>query len=287
MSTAFQRRARAALTARMASSLPASALHEDGRHTRALADALVPTLSASEVAWVHAELSRGAKGTLRPTRAGAVPVYNAWSSTLHVASAFAPWRATPEALRVAGRTGFTDVRLEERLLIPHGGGTPNLDVALPGPHGAFTGAESKLTEHLAPHPPHRWAPAYLRPAMAAALTDGWADVFSALLAGRWSPRYLDAAQLVKHALSLQAKPEATSTRLVLLFWEPTDGDEVPEVVAHREEVAELVDRLGPDASPQLVALSYAEVLDEWETQRPEHVAALRARYEVSVRGDAP
>lgn len=183
-----------------------------------------------------------------------------------------------DALRVAGLGGFDEMRLEERLHIPHGGGTPNLDVALEGP-GLFAGVESKLTEHLAPSPARAWRPAYRRPAMLAALDGGWADVFAALLEDRWSPRHLDAGQLVRHALSLTRVPDA---HLVLLFWEPVNADEHPEVEAHRAELAELRARLGEDATPPFHALSYADLLDAWEPERPDHVAALRARTEVPV-----
>jgi hypothetical protein len=69
---------------------------------------------------------------------------------------------------------------------------------------------------------------------------------------------------------------------VLLYWEPTDAYVAPELRKHREEIAELLDRLGPDASPRLHAQSYAELLDAWGPVRPAHVAALRARYEVPV-----
>lgn len=285
MSRETQRRARAALSERLASLIGEEALHPDGVHARRLADALVPTLSGDDVAWVRRELARGAKGDLRPTRADAVPAHGAWSSAALVASAFAPWRGAPAELTVAGTAGFTDVRLEERLHIPHGGGTPNLDVALPGGDGAFTGVESKLTEHLAPRRTKAWARAYRRPAMAKELSGGWADVFAALLEGRWTPRFLDAAQLVKHALSLQAHAADGPVRLVLVFWEPLDGDDVPEVVAHREEVAELLDRLGGGAVPQLRAQTYGELLADWADVRPDHVDALRRRYDVAT-GDA-
>jgi hypothetical protein len=275
----LRRRARAALAARLREQVPADALHAGGEHALRFADALVPTLSAADVAWAHAHLRRGAKGELRPARSGAVSAHAAWSSTALVCSAFAPWHADPGALRVGPLGGFTDVRLEERLHIPHGGGTPNLDVALPAP-GGFTGIESKLTEHLAPLRARAWPPAYRRPAMAAALAGGWAEVFADLLDGRWAPRYLDVAQLVRHALSLQRTDG--DAHLVLLFWEPQDGGALPEVAEHRAEVAELLARLGDDARPRLHALSYAELLDAWAPVRPDHVAALRARYEVTL-----
>ncbi len=276
-------RAREALAARLRELVPAAALHADGAvllevaapatHTRDFADALVPSLEASDVAWAHAQLAARAKGELRPTRSGAIPAHAAWSSTALVCSAFAPWRARPAELVLPGLGPFADVRLEERLAIPHGGGNPNLDVALPTAQD-LVGIESKLTEHLAPARPRPWKPAYHRPAMRAALDPGWAALFGDLLEERWQPRHLDAGQLVRHALSLRGAGD-----LVLVFWEP-EGEH-PEVAAHRAELAHALDRVG-DARPRLHACSWAELLDLWAPVAPTHVAALRARYEVEV-----
>ncbi len=270
-------RARAALAARLRELLPAGALHPGGAHALRLADALVPTLGAADVAWVAAALAARAKGELRPARDGAVPVHAAWSSAGLVAGAFAPWRTRPGALplAVAGLGPFAAVRLEERLAIPHGGGSPNLDVALDAP-GGLVGIESKLTEHLAPGRPRPWRAAYHRPAMAAALTGGWAAVFADLSAGRWAPRHLDAGQLVRHALSLRG-----AGALVLVWWEPVNGDDHAEVRAHRREVAELRERIG-DAPPRLHAVTWSELLEAWGPVVPGHVAALRDRYAVPV-----
>jgi hypothetical protein len=242
-----------------------------------LPGALVPTLSDDDVAWVHGQLAARAKGELRPSSSGAVRLFAPWSSTALVASAFAPWRGHPADLPLADLGPFSDLRLEERLHIPHGGGTPNLDVALDGPTG-LVGVESKLTEHLEPRAPRRWRPAYHRPAMAAALDGGWRTTFEDLLAGRWAPRHLDAGQLVRHALSLRR-----TGHLVLVYWEPLDGDDHAEVLTHRAEVAELLERVG-DAPPQLRALTWSQMLDAWEALLPRHVAALRARYETALSG---
>ena len=262
-----QRRAREALAARMRELVPPDALHPGGEHALRFADALVPTLTADDVAWAHGHLARGAKGELRPARSGTVSAHAAWSSTALVCSTFAPWRHRLPSLR-----------LEERLHIPHGGGTPNLDVAFDTRERRLVGIESKLTEHLAPRPARAWRPAYRRPAMLAALEGGWAEVFAALLEDRWAPVHLDVPQLVKHALSLQGR----DADLVLVFWEPANGDDLPEVRTHREELAELRDRLGPDARPRLLALSHAELLSSWADELPGHVAALRERYAVAI-----
>jgi hypothetical protein len=214
-------RARAALSARLRELAPPGALHADGGHTVRFADALAADARACRRR-LGPRRARGAgEGRAAPDGGRAIPAHAAWSSTALVCAAFAPWARAARALRVAGTGPFEAVRLEERLLIPHGGGTPNLDVALPR-GGGLTGVESKLTEHLAPRAPRPWRPAYRRPAMAAALDGGWAEVFGDLLEGRWAPRHLDAGQLVRHALSLRGAGD-----LVLVFWEPTDADDTP------------------------------------------------------------
>ena len=259
----LQSRAREALALRLRQLTPSGALHTSGAHTLQIADALIPSLGSDDVAWIHAQLAARAKGELRPSRAGTVQAHAAWSSTALVASAFAPWRD-----RLPG------LALEARLHIPHGGGTPNLDVAFDGCDG-LVGVESKLTEHLVPARARAWRPAYRRPAMAAELQGGWAAIFADLLEGR-TPRFLDAGQLVRHALSLRR-----AGNLVLLYWEPANAEDHPEILAHRQEVADLIDRVG-DARPRLHAFSWSHVFDSWATAIPEHVAALRARYDVPV-----
>lgn len=271
-------RAREALAARMRELLPVERVLAGGTHTHRFADALVPSLAEDDVAWARAALAARAKGELRPSRAGAVQAHAAWSSTALVASAFAPWRHRPGDLPLAALGPFSGLRLEERLHIPHGGGTPNLDVALDAP-GGLVGVESKLVEHLAPRRPRPWRPAYRRPAMAAALEGGWANTFADLLAGGWEPHHLDVGQLVRHALSLRGAGD-----LVLVFWEPVDGDDHPEVVRHRSEVTELLERVG-DTWPRLHALSWTALIDSWAPVLPAHAAALRHRYDVAVTSD--
>ena len=241
--------------------------------------AFVPTLSDADVAWALEALGARAKGELRATRDGRVPLHAAGSSTRLVASAFAGWRAFPQSLSVAGLRCFDDVRLEERILIPHGGGSPNLDVALERDGGGLVGIEAKLCEHLTATRPRPWKDAYRRPAMREELDPAWRAVFDDLLADEErAPRHLDAGQLIRHALSLRGAGE-----LVYLFWEPLDGDEHPEVRAHREEVARLLDRVGRDASPGLRSVAWSETFAAWEADLPAHAAALQARYDVAVR----
>ena len=70
------------------------------------------------------------------------------------------------------------------------------------------------------------------------------------------------------------------------YWEPLNGDTIDEVGAHRAEVADFASRVA-SSEPTFHALSYSSLFDEWEKLSgrawlPEHLRALRQRYEVTV-----
>jgi len=73
--------------------------------------------------------------------------------------------------------------------------------------------------------------------------------------------------------------------LVYVWWEPTNADQIPELVIHQQEVNDLRQRLG-DASPRLHALTYTELFAEWgQLDVPwiaEHIAQLQARYSTAI-----
>ncbi len=119
--------------------------------------------------------------------------------------------------------------------------------------------------------------------MATLLQGGWQHIFNASLSREWTPKYLGLEQLIKHALALSSHANGRTTCLVYLYWEPSDGDNIPEVTAHRAEVAELLSGVA-DAQPSLHALTYEQLFSEWAAistdagWRAEHVTQLRARY---------
>ncbi len=150
---------------------------------------------------------------------------------------------------------------------------------------AVVGVESKLTETLRVHRPVVWRAPYHDPRMKTLLPGGWSDVFAASLDGSWQPKYLGVEQLVKHALAVRSRFADEELRLVYVWWEPTNADELPEVTGHRSELDELRDRLG-DSSPRLHALTYSDLFAEWAASGPgafpDHLDQLAERYAISV-----
>lgn len=123
---------------------------------------------------------------------------------------------------------------------------------------------------------------YRQSEMSSLLSGGWREALQASLAGEWLPSYLGLEQLIKHALALKSVFAEDERHLVYCYWEPANGEEVPEVLAHRREVQQLEDLLG-SADPRFYAIPYWGLFNEWDQlSKPPwlsgHLAALAHRY---------
>jgi hypothetical protein len=195
-----------------------------------------------------AELERGselAPGATRPARA-----YSLCSSTALVVNVFAYWRGRDQTplLRALGLDGAGGLRLAFEEPLPTGlsGDPPFIDVALFRPDGRCVAIESKYGEWLAPRRPGKrafkdkyfppgsgvWAAAGLPRCQALALD---------LQAGRERLKYLNAPQLLKHALGL-ARAGLRTSSLVYLYYD-RDGKEQER---HGAEIERVVARLQPE-----------------------------------------
>lgn len=280
-------RAVTALTAALTSTLdPATVERFVGdAHTRRFADNMLPGFTQAQVAHLRDQLTLGAGGELKPTKTGKRPAHAPYSSAALALNAFGRWLGAEHELHIAGLSGFVEpLEIESRQQIDFGGGTANLDAMLRAP-GSVVGVESKLTETLSEHAPVQWRAPYARAEMGALLHGGWSEVFDASRSGSWQPKHLGIEQLIKHALALTSRFPNSRRHLVYVWWEPSNADEIPELVIHRREVDDLRQRLG-DASPRLHAVTYAELLAEWEQLDvpwiAEHIAQLRARYSLAI-----
>jgi hypothetical protein len=281
-------RAWRALSERLITTLPPAARESlvRGSHVRRFEDNLLPGISIGQAAALRAQLEGGAGGELKQTKTGKRPAHAPYSSATLAINAFGPWLGHEAHLRVVRLGGFDrPLTVEHKLLIKHGGGTANLDCYLEGP-AIVVGVESKLTEHLSAHKPVAWKEAYRSAEMGSLVSAGWAELFADSLAGRWSPGHAGVEQLIKHALALNNQADRREQHLVYCYWEPENGSEFDEVLSHREEVAEFLERVG-DAPPRLHPISYIDLVDEWSSLKSpdwvrQHVADLYDRYVLSI-----
>jgi hypothetical protein len=148
------------------------------------------------------------------------------------------------------------------------------------------GVESKLTEPLTRHHATVWRSAYGREASRGLLSDGWLQTLDDALSGRYRTKHVDADQLLKHALGLSKQHPGRVCHLLYVYWEPANGDDFEAIIQHRSEVAELLERVD-GASPQLHALSYTELWQQWDGLADLdwvalHLDALRGRYAIAL-----
>ena len=180
------------------------------------------------------------------------------------------------------------VELEAQMRFPWSGGLhPWLDVGVQTAE-RLIGIESKRYEPFRDHKTATFSAAYARPVWGQAMGPYEAMRY-ALIAGRRFG-FLDAAQLVKHALGLRTEGQRTGLQAVLcyLYAEPRafpDGRVIPvaAIQAHRDEVASFTAEVS-SAVAELVfySLSYAELLHHWAGQPAlaDHAAALTARFDL-------
>jgi hypothetical protein len=219
---------------------------------RELADNLRAPLDCATLG----ELRRGSEltpGAARPAR-----FYSLCSSAALVVNVFGWWRgrdqtALLQALQVGG-PGGTALELEKALPTGLPGDPPTVDVALYRPDGRCVAIESKFAEWLTPRPRSKRAFkdkyfAQGRPVLAAAGLPRCQALAEELQAGRERLKYLNGAQLLKHALGLASNGLRTSSLVYLYFDRPGK-----EGSAHRAEADRVVERLG--AEIELHATTY-------------------------------
>jgi len=167
----------------------------------------------------------------------------------------------------------------------HGGRHPWLDAVVPTP-GSLIGVESKRFEPFRDRKSAVLSAAYNRPV--------WGDGMKPFEAMRdqlqRAPnafRYLDAAQLVKHAFGLvtDARRQGKSPKLIYLFAEPARlggkpiGSEMR--ASHRSEVEQFAAAVA-GAEVVFSAMSYREWLANWRacsTEVRAHADAIVARFD--------
>jgi hypothetical protein len=206
----------------------------------------------------------------------------AHSSSALAANTFAPFRSKIDDLRLFGAGGFKSLQFERKC--PNGvedRAPANLDVLVENLE-RIVAIESKCTEHLNRHKA-KFSPKYDARIWDGRRESSWFRVMTFLSDNPAAYDWLDAGQLVKHALALlHTYPERPVTMLYL-FWEPANLSSFPTLKQHRTEIArfaESVDGYGP----VFESMSYQELWESWDLQvGPDwlstHLRRLRVRYD--------
>lgn len=209
----------------------------------------------------------------------------AHSSSALAVNSFAQFKGALSDLYLPGSKDFSSLCFERKC--PHGLAgrhSPNLDFFAEGP-GGIVAIESKCLEPLTSHPAI-FLPAYDAEIRDARRASTWFAQMQGLVEYPRTYRWLDAAQLVKHAFGLTHSFPDRATTLLYLYWEPANRANHPFFAEHRAEI----DRFGASiagAAPSFISMSYPELWQRWSgVSQPQwlqtHVARLNARYGVTI-----
>ena len=205
-----------------------------------------------------------------------------YSSSALAVNTFAPLRANSIDVDIGAHRSLAVSGFERRF--PTGlarAMPPHLDVVLRGP-GELVAVESKCLEYLTPKRA-KFSDRYATEIVDERTSGPWfAEMQRLKRSGEQGYRWLDAAQLIKHAFGLAYQATEPVT-LVYLYWEPLDAGLSPVFARHRREIDMFAERVA-GGTPAFRAMSYFELWERWahsgEPSLAAHVAALRARYEV-------
>ena len=196
---------------------------------------------------------------------------------------FINWVRQPQLMRLAGETGFRELRFDARC--PTGiRGTPPLLELIAGNERTVVAVTARCADYLSLRP-RKLASAYDRvtPSLSSA---PWLGLLP-LIRSEPSPfRYVDTAGLLKHAVGLSQTFPNRPVKLAYLYWEPVNAAQYPAFAEHRAELSMLADRVA-GSSVTLVAQSFDELWSEWQSQlEPDWlrgmVTRLKARYSVAI-----
>lgn len=173
-------------------------------------------------------------------------------SALHSSSALAVnvfdyWAAQSELILTALglRTGGVSLHFEKQFPTGLDGNPPNLDVAIRWADGTWLGIESKFTEWLTPKPPTKehFKPKYFpgnKPLWGAWGHDRCQKLAMLISSGQTPYRYLDAPQLLKHALGLACT--GSEFELMYIYFDVPG----PESELHKSEIEDFAGRIAGD-----------------------------------------
>jgi hypothetical protein len=205
------------------------------------------------------------------------------SSSALAVNSFAPFKSKLSALRLPGGDVFTGLCFERKC--PHGIAgrrSPNLDVVAQAA-SRVVAIESKCLEPLSTHVAE-FAPVYIDAMRDRRRQAAWFQEMRRLIDAPRTYRWLDAAQLVKHAFGVGHTFAERPATLLYLFWEPSNPKAHPAFAEHRSEVERFRASVKGSA-PEFVAMSYPELWKSWSLGSPPdwlraHIRRLELRYGV-------
>lgn len=252
---------------------PDIVLDERG-YMRAFTENMVPFVEVSDF---ETELSQGSGNEL------AGKFLAAHSSSALAVNSFAPFKRHLADLRMFGAEGFSAMRFEAKCPTGLAGTPPHLDVLLECGERVVA-VESKCLEHLSPHVA-KFAASYVTGILDARCDTVWYRELLRLVDEPRTYRWLDAAQLIKHALGLMRTYPGRAVTLLYLYWEPLNASDYAHFESHCRETAAFAERVAGSCLA-FESLTYYDLWAAWDEGAPQwlraHLRNLRERYGIEI-----
>ncbi|MCJ7452186.1 MAG: hypothetical protein MUO39_06890 [Steroidobacteraceae bacterium] len=300
MTTNLEDRAKRAAAAQAATLKPSAVFRSDRPlYVRELADNLIPGVTLADF---KDDLDAADGNELRDGKTRPAKFCATYSSSALAVNNFAPFKAHPDALTIAGFGNFTappkfEGKCPNGLIEANGqpSRSPNLDL-LAFSAGTVVAVESKFLEPLSTKK-QELSPKYVAPFLGGhgkspIAEPEWTEMYKRASRLAAYPKEklpytrLDAAQFVKHYLGLKVSYPQTKRVLVYLYWEPTNAGSIDAYKQHRREVEDFANRV-TGCDTKFISISYRDLWSEWQATStwpgmPEHLARLRARYSFAI-----
>lgn len=222
---------------------------------------------------VQTEFSAGAGRELRRMMA-------VHSSAALAVNTFAPLRRENIHFALAGKSDLQMIDFEARRPIADLSRIPPHLDAICASRAAVVAIESKCTEYLSAKVA-TFSDEYLVARGRSDVSHWFEEMLRIKTADTDGYRFLDAAQLIKHAFGLGYAQEDRPTTLLYLYWQPRDASLSPLFAEHRAEVERFAAAVA-GSSIVFAAMTYSDLWEEWlEADDPflrAHAGHLRARY---------
>ena len=229
------------------------------------------------------ELRAGGGGELEP-RNGNEPKFQAvHSSAALTVNCFAPFKRYLPDLSLLHHTNFKVFCFEARCRTGLGGMPPHLDVLLRNEEVTI-GIQTKLTQLFDTHE------AKFSSSYTTNRNPRWCNIWyqqmQHLQRHNKYYKYLDAAQLVKHAFGMRNTFPNHQTKLLYLYWQPTNTNQPHEFIDHQNEIKDFANQVN-GGTPSFHFMSYLELWNDWDNSNTpnwlkNHIKNLRERYQITI-----
>jgi hypothetical protein len=203
-----------------------------------------------------------------------------YSSSALAVNFFGFFKKNLDQFSLLNESGFTRAQFEKKLYTGLGGTPPNLDFYLESTN-SIIGIESKFLEPLSPKRPsfsNSYSELFLEK-----LDSGLPSLVRHYRETTTSTS-LDTSQLIKHSMGLLNNKGSRSAKLVYVYWEPLNADQIPVYQKHQRELEDFSERMKDLSGLSFHSYSYNDLYNMYRSNVlfAQHLENFNERYFIAA-----